>query len=606
MKREDIRNIAIIAHVDHGKTTLVDQMLRQGGVFRQNQQLVDRVMDSNDLERERGITILAKNTAVKWGDCKINIVDTPGHADFSGEVERVLKMVDGVLLLVDSFEGPMPQTRFVLNKAMSLKLPVLIVINKVDRPDARCAEVVNEILDLLIDLDADPETLTRPIMYVSAKKGIATDDLNKPSENFEPLFNAIMEYIPCPEGDMEGPAQLLISTIDYNEYVGRIGVGRVQRGKLSQGMQVVRCNYNSDEVSQPWRLVDLNTFEGLKKVPIEEVGMGDIVSISGLEDISIGDTVCAAKYPEALPFVAIGEPTVMMTFSVNDSPYAGREGSYVTSRHLRARLYKELQTDVSLRVQDGDTPDVFNVSGRGELHLSILIENMRRGGYEFQVSRPRVIYREIDGVQYEPMERMIADVPQPYAGAVIEKIGRRRGILEQMSGNDRVRLEFTVPSRGLFGYRSEFMTDTRGEGIMSSVFKGYEPYKGDIPSRNVGSLICHETGEATQYGLFGAQERGTLFVGVQTPVYAGMICGENTRPGDIVVNICRQKHVSNVRNSSSAEDSLKLVSIHTPSLEECLEFIDDDELLEVTPKSLRMRKRVLSHELRAKNLAKKK
>lgn len=606
MKREDIRNIAIIAHVDHGKTTLVDQMLRQGGVFRQNQQLVDRVMDSNDLERERGITILAKNTAVKWGDCKINIVDTPGHADFSGEVERVLKMVDGVLLLVDSFEGPMPQTRFVLNKAMSLKLPVLIVINKVDRPDTRCAEVVNEILDLLIDLDADPETLTRPIMYVSAKKGIATDDLNKPSENFEPLFNAIMEYIPCPEGDMDGPAQLLISTIDYNEYVGRIGVGRVQRGKLSQGMQVVRCNYNSDEVSQPWRLVDLNTFEGLKKVPIEEVGMGDIVSISGLEDISIGDTVCAAKYPEALPFVAIGEPTVMMTFSVNDSPYAGREGSYVTSRHLRARLYKELQTDVSLRVQDGDTPDVFNVSGRGELHLSILIENMRRGGYEFQVSRPKVIYREIDGVQYEPMERMIADVPQPYAGAVIEKIGRRRGILEQMSGNDRVRLEFTVPSRGLFGYRSEFMTDTRGEGIMSSVFKGYEPYKGDIPSRNVGSLICHETGEATQYGLFGAQERGTLFVGVQTPVYAGMICGENTRPGDIVVNICRQKHVSNVRNSSSAEESLKLVSIHTPSLEECLEFIDDDELLEVTPKSLRMRKRVLSHELRAKNLAKKK
>lgn len=607
MKREDIRNIAIIAHVDHGKTTLVDQMLRQGGVFRQNQQLVDRVMDSNDLERERGITILAKNTAVKWGDCKINIVDTPGHADFSGEVERVLKMVDGVLLLVDSFEGPMPQTRFVLSKAMSLKLPVLIVINKVDRPDARCAEVVNEILDLLIDLDADPETLSRPIMYVSAKKGIATDDLDKPSENLEPLFNAIMEYIPCPEGDMEGPAQLLISTIDYSEYVGRIGVGRVQRGKLSQGMQVVRCNINSSEVSQPWRLVDLNTFEGLKKVPIDEVGMGDIVSISGLEDISIGDTVCAVKSPEPLPFVAIGEPTVMMTFSVNDSPYAGREGTYVTSRHLRARLYKELQTDVSLRVQDGDTPDVFNVSGRGELHLSILIENMRRGGYEFQVSRPKVIFREgEDGVKLEPMERMIADVPQPYAGAVIEKIGRRRGILEQMSGSDRVRLEFLVPSRGLFGYRSEFLTDTRGEGIMSSVFKGYEPFKGDIPSRNVGSLICHETGEATQYGLFGAQERGTLFVGVQTPVYAGMICGENTRPGDIVVNICRQKHVSNVRNSSSAEDSLKLVSIHNPSLEECLEFIDDDELLEVTPKSLRMRKRVLSHELRAKNLSKKK
>lgn len=606
MLREDIRNIAIIAHVDHGKTTLVDQMLRQGGVFRQNQQMVDRVMDSNDLERERGITILAKNTAVRWGDCKINIVDTPGHADFSGEVERVLKMVDGVLLLVDSFEGPMPQTRFVLGKAMELKLPVLLVINKVDRPDARCPEVVDELLDLLIDLDADPETLSRPIMYVSAKKGTATDDLEKPSDNLSPLFEAILKYIPCPEGDMEGPAQLLISTIDYSEYVGRIGIGRIQRGKLTTGMQVVRCNITNDEVSQPWRLVDLNTFEGLKKVPVEEIGMGDLVAISGLADISIGDTVCAPKNPEPLPFAAIGEPTVMMTFSVNDSPFAGREGSFVTSRHLRARLYKELQTDVSLRVTDGDTPDVFNVCGRGELHLSILIENMRRGGYEFQVSRPKVIFKEINGELCEPIERMIADVPQAYAGAVIEKIGRRRGILESMQGDDRIRLSFIVPSRGLFGYRSEFLTDTRGEGIMSSVFESYEPVKGDIPSRNVGSLICFETGEATQYGLYGAQERGTLFIGVQTPVYAGMICGQNTRPGDIVVNVCRQKHVSNVRNSSSAEDSLRLVSVHSPSLEECLEFIDDDELLEVTPKSLRMRKRVLNHEIRAKNLSRKK
>ncbi len=600
MIRQDVRNIAIIAHVDHGKTTLVDQMLRQGGVFRQNQQMVDRVMDSNDLERERGITILAKNTAVHYGGMKINIVDTPGHADFSGEVERVLKMVDGVLLLVDSFEGPMPQTRFVLRKALDLSLPVLMVINKVDRPDARCREVVDELLDLLIDLDAGADTLERPILYVSARKGTATLDPDAPGTDLKPLFEAIARHIPAPEGDQEGPAQVLISTIDYNDYVGRIGVGRIARGTLRDGMSVVRCNALGSAVSQPWRLTELSTFDGLRRTAVGEVAMGDIVALSGLEDISIGDTVCDPSAVEPLPFVAIGEPTVRMSFSVNDSPFAGREGSYVTSRHLRARLYRELQTDVSLRVLDGETPDCFEVWGRGELHLSILIENMRRQGYEFQVSRPEVILKTLAGEVCEPMERLLADVPQAYAGAVIEKIGRRRGTLESMAGRDRVRMEFLVPSRGLFGYRSEFLTDTRGEGIMSAVFERYEPFKGEIPHRSAGSLVCFETGEASQYGLYYAQERGTLFIGAQTAVYAGMICGQNTRPGDIAVNVCKTKHVTNIRNASSAEESLRLVSVHPLTLEECLEFIDDDELLEVTPKSLRMRKRVLSHELRAK------
>ncbi len=605
MIRQDIRNIAIIAHVDHGKTTLVDQMLRQGGVFRLNQQVADRVMDSNDLERERGITILAKNTAVHYKDMKINVVDTPGHADFSGEVERVLKMVDGVLLLVDSFEGPMPQTRFVLRKALDLKLPVLLVINKVDRPDARCDEVVDELLDLLIDLNADPETLSRPILYVSARKGTATTDPAVPGENLIPLFEAIIDYIPAPEGEMNGPAQVLISTIDYSEYVGRVGVGRIARGVLRTGMNVVRCNALNETVTSPWRLVDLNTFDGLKRVPAAEVGMGDICAMSGLADISIGDTVCDPGTVEPLPFVAIGEPTVSMTFSVNDSPFAGREGTYVTSRHLRARLLRELETDVSLRVTEGDSPDQFDVRGRGELHLSILIENMRRQGYEFQVSRPVVIQKEIDGVMCEPIERLHVDVPQAHAGAVIEKIGRRRGTLETMHGADRVRLEFLVPSRGLFGYRSEFLTDTRGEGIMSAVFERYEPVKGEIPHRNAGALVCFETGEASQYGLYGAQERGTLFLTAQTQVYAGMIAGQSTRPGDIVVNVCRTKHVTNVRNASGAEDSLRLVSVHYPTLEECLEFIDDDELLEVTPQNLRMRKRILAHEQRDKNTSRK-
>ena len=600
MIRNDIRNIAIIAHVDHGKTTLVDEMLKQGGVFRQNQQVADRVMDSGDIERERGITILAKNTAVHYGNTKINIVDTPGHADFGGEVERVLKMVDGVLLLVDSFEGPMPQTRFVLRKALELKLPVIVVINKVDRPDARCEEVVDEILDLFIDLGADESMLDRPIVYASARQGTATLDLSQPGTDLRPLFDTILEYIPAPEGDAEGPAQVLISTIDYNDYVGRIGIGRITRGKFIEGMNVIIGNYDTGDVSQPMRLTSLYTFDGLKRVPATEAFMGDIVAMSGMEKIGIGETVCDPEHVEPLPFVSITEPTVTMTFSVNNSPFAGREGTYVTSRHLRARLFRELQTDVGLRVNETDSPDSFEVRGRGELHLSILIENMRRQGYEFQVSKPEVLYKEIDGVQCEPVERMVADVPQAYAGAVIEKIGRRRGTLENMHGLERVRLEFLVPSRGLFGYRSEFMTDTRGEGIMSSVFERYEPVKGDIPHRSVGALVCFEDGESNSYGLFYAQERGTLFIGPQTPVYRGMICGQNARPDDLVVNVCRQKHVTNMRNAAASEDSLRLVSIHPLTLEECLEFIDDDELLEITPKNLRMRKRVLSHEDRAR------
>ncbi|HNW87346.1 MAG TPA: translational GTPase TypA [Candidatus Limiplasma sp.] len=606
MVRNDIRNIAIIAHVDHGKTTLVDEMLKQGGVYRENQQVAERVMDSNDIERERGITILAKNTAVHYHDTKINIVDTPGHADFGGEVERVLKMVDGVLLLVDSFEGPMPQTRFVLRKALSLRLPVIVVINKIDRPDARCDEVVDEVLDLFIELGADETALDRPIVFASARHGTATLNLNEPGTDLRPLFETILEHIPAPIGDMEGPAQVLISTIDYNEYVGRIGIGRINRGTLATGMNVVKTNFSTGTVSQPLRLTSLYTFDGLRRLPAETASMGDIVAMSGLEDISIGDTVCDPQAPDALPFVSITEPTVTMTFSVNNSPFAGREGTFVTSRHLRARLFKELQTDVSLRVNETDSPDAFEVRGRGELHLSILIENMRRQGYEFQVSKPQVIYREIDGKKCEPIERMVADVPQAYAGAVIEKIGRRRGTLESMHGLNRVRLEFLIPSRGLFGYRSEFMTDTRGEGIMSAVFEKYEPLKGDIPHRNVGALVCFETGEATSYGLFNTQERGTLFITPQTQVYKGMICGQNARPDDLVVNVCKQKHVTNMRNASASEDSLKLVSVHPMTLEECLEFIDDDELLEVTPQNLRMRKRELSHQDRARAVARSK
>ena len=599
--RENIRNIAIIAHVDHGKTTLVDEMLKQGGVFRENQQVAERVMDSNDLERERGITILAKNTAVHYGNVKINVVDTPGHADFGCEVERVLKMVDGVLLLVDSFEGPMPQTRFVLKKALDLKLPVIIVINKIDRPDARCEEVEGEILDLLIDLEADESQLDNPIVYASARRGTATLDLNTPGADLRPLFETILRCIPAPTGDPDGPAQMLVSTIDYNDYVGRIGVGRISRGRVKAGMMAVRVIHGEDKVSAPLRLSGLFCFDGLKRVPVQEAEMGDIVAVTGIEDIMIGDTICDPACPEGLPFVKIEEPTVQMTFSVNDSPFAGREGQFVTSRHLRARLMRELQTDVSLRVEETDSPDAFRVSGRGVLHLSVLIETMRRQGYEFQVSKPEVLYHVAeDGARLEPIERMVADVPAAYAGAVIEKLGRRRGVLEQMSGTDRVRLEFSVPSRGLFGYRSEFMTDTRGEGVMSAVFDRYEPYKGDIPHRTQGALVSFGTGEAVMYGLYYAQDRGTLFYGPGTQVYTGMIVGQNARQGDIDVNVCRKKHLTSIRNAAGAEEAMKLTSMRTLSLEECLEFIDDDELLEVTPKNLRMRKRVLDTEARKK------
>lgn len=606
MIREDIRNVAIIAHVDHGKTTLVDEMLKQSGAFRENQQVAERVMDSNDLERERGITILAKNTAIMYDGVKINIIDTPGHADFSGEVERVLKMADGVLLLIDAFEGPMPQTRFVLRKALELNLPVQVVINKVDRPDARVEDVVDETLDLMIDLEADSKQLDTPFLYTSARHGTATLNHNEPGTDMRPLFESILKYVPAPVGDSEGPAQLLISTIDYNDYVGRIGIGRVERGSLKVGSQVVKCTFGTEGASLPIRLTGLFTFEGLKRAPTESVSFGDIAAVSGFDDISIGDTVCDPLNPEPLDFVKIGEPTVRMSFSVNDSPFAGREGQYVTSRHLRARLMREIQTDVSLRVDDTDSPDTFSVCGRGELHLSILIETMRRQGYEFQVSKPEILEKVVDGEKLEPFERLVADVPSAYVGAVIEKLGRRRGTMLSMSGGDRVRLTFVVPSRGLFGYRSEFMTDTHGEGVMSAVFEKYEPSKGEIPGRAVGVLTAFEDGEATSYGLYGAQERGSLIVSPGEAIYSGMIVGVNTRPGDITVNICKKKHVTNTRNSASAEDSLRLVSVKAPTLEECLEFIQDDELLEVTPKNLRMRKRVLNHEQRMKMGSRKK
>ena len=606
MIRENLRNIAIIAHVDHGKTTLVNEMLKQGGVFRENQQVADRVMDNNAIEKERGITILAKNTSMYYKDVKINVVDTPGHADFGGEVERVLKMVDGVLLLIDSFEGPMPQTRFVLQHALALGLPVIIVINKMDRPDARCEEVYNEAFDLMIDLGADESQLDTPVVYASARAGTATLDPNAPSKDLRPLFETILKYIPAPKGDPDAPVQMLISTIDYNEFVGRIGIGRISRGTLKLNSMATRCNNLNPDLHENFRLSSLFAFEGLKRVPVESASMGEIVAVTGIEDIMIGDTICAPDTVEPLPFVKITEPTVAMTFSVNDSPFAGREGTYVTSRHLRARLMRELQTDVSLRVEETDSADSFRVSGRGELHLSVLIENMRRQGYEFQVSKPEVLFHyDENGNKLEPMERMVADVPSEYAGAVIEKIGRRRGVMDNMSGTDRVRLEFTVPSRGLFGYRSEFMTDTRGEGVMSAVFDHYEPYKGDIPHRSVGALVSTETGEAVMYGLFYAQDRGTLFCGPNTAVYTGMIVGQNARQGDIDVNVCRQKHLTSIRNAAGAETAMKLTSMRTLTLEECLEFIDDDELLEITPKSLRMRKRVLETELRKKLAAKK-
>ncbi len=604
--REDIRNVAIIAHVDHGKTTLVDEMLKQGGVFRENQQVNDRVMDSNALERERGITILSKNTAVHYKGVKINIVDTPGHADFGGEVERVLKMVGGVLLLVDSFEGPMPQTRFVLKKALELSLPVIIVINKMDRPDQRCAEVVDETLELLLDLNATNEQLDSPVVYCSGRTGVATLDLNTPAVDLRPLFDTILEHIPAPTGDPDGALQLLISTIDYNDYVGRIGVGRIERGSIKAGQMAVRCVYGSSFVSVPSRLGGLFTFDGLKRVPAEHVQVGDIVAVTGFADLSIGDTICDVAMADPLPFVKIDEPTVSMTFCVNDSPFAGTEGTYVTSRHLRARLFKETQTDVSLRVQDTETTDAFRVYGRGELHLSILIETMRRQGYEFQVTKPTVLYKEIDGVKCEPMEEVVCDVPSEYAGAVIEKLGKRHGVLISMEGVDRVRLVFSVPSRGLFGYRGEFLTDTRGEGVMSAVFSGYEPYKGEIPTRPSGSLVAWETGETTSYAMFYIQDRGELFVAPGTKVYNGMIVGRNSRPGDIDVNVCKKKHLTSIRNSASAEEALKVTGIRILTLEEALYYIDDDELVEITPKSIRMRKKILGTEARKKLEARRK
>ena len=600
MIRKDLRNIAIIAHVDHGKTTLVDELLKQSGTFRQNQQVEERVMDSGDLERERGITILAKNTAVRYHDVKINIIDTPGHADFGGEVERVLKMVSGVLLLVDAVEGPMPQTRFVLGKALDLGLKIIVCVNKIDRPDARVKEVVDEVLELLMDLDATEEQLDSPIVYCSGRQGISglTPDDVKP--NMAPLFDTIINYIDPPEGDEKSPFKMLVSSIDYNDYVGRIGIGRIEQGVARPNMDIVTSDWHGRTQPKRGKIVNLYEIEGLKRVPAETATVGDIVCISGIEDINIGNTVSDPVTPEPLSFVKISEPTVEMTFSVNDSPFAGKEGKYVTSRQLRERLYRELLKDVSLRVEDTDNTDSFKVCGRGEMHLSILIETMRREGYEFSVSTPKVLYKKVDGVIMEPVDKLVVDVPQNAAGTVMGQMGQRKGELVHMQPmGSRTRLEFNVPSRGLFGYKNEFLTATQGEGVMSSIFFEYQPYKGEIPRRLTGSLIAFETGEAVTYGLFNAQERGTLFIGAGTPVYEGMVVGYSPKMEDLVVNVCKKKHLTNTRASGS-DDALRLISPRVFSLEECLEFIADDELLEVTPKSLRIRKRILSKELRMK------
>ena len=600
MIREDLRNVAIIAHVDHGKTTLVNEMLAQGGVFRENQQVQDRVMDSGDLERERGITILAKNTSAHYKGVKINIVDTPGHADFSGEVERVLKMVNGALILVDAAEGPLPQTRFVMQKALELGLKLIIVINKVDRPDARIDEVVEEMQLLMMDLDATDEQLESPIVYCCGRQGTASLTPDKQEENLNPLFDTILETIPPMEMDTEGAGQLLVSCIDYNEFVGRIGIGRIERGVIRANEPVSVCNFTETKVRTNCRIVNLYQIEGLERVPVASAKAGDIVVFSGIDGLNIGDTVCEPTAVEPVQFVKIEEPTVEMTFSVNDSPFAGKEGKFVTSRQLRDRLYKELLRDVSLRVNDTELTDSFRVCGRGEMHLSILIETMRREGYEFQVSTPRVLYKEIDGVLHEPIERFVADVPEDMTGPVFAAMGNRKGTLVHMSAvGTRMRLEFAVPSRGLFGYKSEFLTDTKGQGIMNTVFFEYEPYKGDMQRRSTGSLVAFETGEAVTYGLFNAQGRGTLFITPGTPVYEGMVIGYTNLSDDINVNVCKTKHLTNTRSSGS-DDALTLVPVSRKSLEECLEFIADDELLEVTPKSLRIRKRILDSEQRAK------
>ncbi len=603
-QQENIRNIAIIAHVDHGKTTLVDQMLKQGGIYRENQATVERVMDSGDLERERGITILAKNTAVHYKDTKINIVDTPGHADFGGEVERILKMVNGVLLLVDAAEGPMPQTRFVLQKALELGHKVIVVVNKVDRPDARVHEVMDEVLELLLDLDATDEQFDSPTIFCSARQGIASYGPDQLGTDLVPLFETIVNYIPAPTGDDAAPLQVLVSSIDYNEYVGRIGIGRIERGAVKVGQEVSICDYHDPELRQKGKIVALYEFDGLGKTPIQAASAGEIVAFSGMADITIGRTICAPDAVDPLPFVKISDPTIEMTFSVNDSPFAGREGKYVTSRNLRDRLMRELLKDVSLHVTEQGT-DAFNVAGRGEMHLSILMETMRREGYEFAVSTPRVLTKEIDGKVCEPIERLVCDVPDGTMGAVIEKIGQRKGDLVTMSPvGSRYRLEFLVPSRGLFGYRNEFLTDTRGEGIMSSVLDSYAPMKGEITRRLTGSLVSFETGDASSYGLFNAQERGVLFIGPGTEVYAGMVVGICSRNEDMTVNICKKKQLTNMRAAGS-DEALRLTTPRVFSLEQCLEFLADDELLECTPKSLRIRKRTLDHAARMREVMKK-
>ncbi len=605
MVDEKIRNVAIIAHVDHGKTTLVDEMLKQSGIYRENQEVVDRVMDSNDLERERGITILAKNTAITYKGTKINIVDTPGHADFGGEVERILKMVNGVILLVDAAEGPMPQTRFVLSKALELGHRVIVVVNKIDRPDQRVLEVVDEVLELLIDLDATDDQLESPMLFCSGRQGTASYSPDVAGTDLQPLFDTILNYIPGPEADVDQPFQMLVSSIDYNEFVGRIAIGRIERGVIHQNDEIVVCNYHDpDQVSKKLKAVSLYEFDGLNRVPVTEATAGNIVALSGIGNITIGDTICAPSNVEPLDFVKISKPTMEMTFTINDSPFAGKEGKYVTSRQIRERLEKELLKDVSLRVTEAEgSTDAFYVAGRGEMHLSILIETMRREGYEFQVSPPRVLYQEIDGVKCEPMERLVCDVPSDCVGAVIEKMGNRKGDLLEMTplGTTRMKITFLVPSRGLFGYRNEFLTDTKGEGIMASVFDSYQPYKGDIQRRRTGSLISFETGESITYGLFNAQERGTLFIGAGVPVYEGMVIGSNPRMEDITVNVCKAKHLTNTRASGS-DDALRLIPPKQMSLEQCLEYLADDEILEVTPKTLRMRKRILNHADRMKAL----
>lgn len=600
MKREDIRNIAIIAHVDHGKTTLVDELLKQSGVFRDNQAVAERVMDSGDIERERGITILSKNTAITYKDTKINIIDTPGHADFGGEVERVLKMVNGVVLVVDAFEGAMPQTKFVLKKALELELPVIVCINKIDRPEARPDEVVDEVLELFIDLDANEEQLDCPFIFASAREGIASYKSDEPGKDMEPLFETILNYIPAPEGDPDAGTQVLISTIDYNEYVGRIGIGKVDNGSVKVGQDVVIVNAHDKDKLNKMRITKLYEFDGLKKVEVTEATIGSIVAISGVTDIHIGDTICSPEHPEPIPFQKISEPTIAMHFMVNDSPLAGQEGKFVTSRHLRDRLFSELNSDVSLRVEETDNMDSFKVSGRGELHLSVLIENMRREGYEFAVSKAEVLYKTDErGKKLEPMERAFVDVPEEFAGSVIEKLSTRKGELQGMGsiGGGFTRLEFVIPSRGLIGYRGEFMTDTKGNGILNTVFEDYGPYKGDIAYRKQGSLIAFESGETVAYGLFNAQDRGTLFVGPGEKVYAGMVIGQNGKTEDIELNVCKTKHLTNTR-SSSADDALKLTPPKVLSLEEALEFIDTDELLEITPENLRIRKKILDPTLR--------